>query len=62
MSEILTGFRLNHGLHYGLELHARDQVIDIMRVIIIMPSSPTDPLFPIPIERFLRNRWGTGLR
>ena len=53
---ILTGFGLGHLLHYGRELHAMDQVIGVMLVIII--GLLTDKILFSPIERFLHNRWG----
>jgi len=58
---ILTGFGLGHLLHYGRELHAMDQVIGVMLVIIII-GLLTDKILFSPIERFLHSRWGTGLR
>ena len=58
---ILTGFGLGHLLHYGRELHAMDQVIGVMLVIITI-GLLTDKILFSPIERFLHNRWGTGLR
>lgn len=58
---ILTGFGLGHLLHYGRELHAMDQVIGVMLVIIVI-GLLTDKILFSPIERFLHSRWGTGLR
>ena len=58
---ILTGFGLGHLLHYGRELHAMDQVIGVMLIIIVI-GLLTDKILFSPIERFLHNRWGTGLR
>ena len=58
---ILTGFGLGHLLHYGRELHAMDQVIGVMLVIITI-GLLTDKILFSPVERFLHNRWGTGLR
>ena len=58
---ILTGFGLGHLLHYGRELHAMDQVIGVMLIIIII-GLLTDKILFSPIERFLHSRWGTGLR
>ncbi len=56
---ILTGFGLGHLLHYGRELHAMDQVIGIMLVIIGIGLLADKILFS-PIERFLHRRWGTA--
>ena len=58
---ILTGFGLGHLLHYGRELHAMDQVIGVMLVIIAI-GLLTDKILFSPVERFLHSRWGTGLR
>lgn len=56
---ILTGFGLGHLLHYGRELHAMDQVIAIMLVIIVI-GLLTDKVLFSPWERFLHRRWGTS--
>jgi NitT/TauT family transport system permease protein len=56
---ILTGFGLGHLLHYGRELHAMDQVIGIMLIIILVGLLADKILFS-PIERFLHRRWGTN--
>jgi len=48
-------------LHYGRELHAMDQVIGVMLVIVLI-GLLTDKILFAPIERFLHHRWGTGLR
>jgi len=56
---ILTGFGLGHLLHYGRELHAMDQVIGIMLVIIGIGLLADKILFS-PWERFLYRRWGTA--
>jgi NitT/TauT family transport system permease protein len=58
---ILTGFGLGHLLHYGRELHAMDQVIGVMLIIVLI-GLLTDKILFAPIERFLHRRWGTGLR
>jgi NitT/TauT family transport system permease protein len=58
---ILTGFGLGHLLHYGRELHAMDQVIGVMLVIVLI-GLLTDKILFAPVERFLHHRWGTGLR
>ena len=55
---ILTGFGLGHLLHYGRELHAMDQVIGIMLIIIVVGLVADKILFS-PWERFLHRRWGT---
>ncbi len=55
---ILTGFGLGHLLHYGRELHAMDQVIAIMLMIILIGLLADKVLFS-PWERFLHRRWGT---
>ncbi|MBI2947507.1 MAG: ABC transporter permease [Verrucomicrobia bacterium] len=56
---ILTGFGLGHLLHYGRELHAMDQVLAIM-IVIILIGLLTDKILFSPIERFLHRRWGTA--
>ena len=56
---ILTGFGLGHLLHYGRELHAMDQVIAVMLVIILIGLLTDKALFS-PWERFLHQRWGTA--
>jgi NitT/TauT family transport system permease protein len=55
---ILTGFGLGHLLHYGRELHAMDQVIGVMLVIVLIGLLADKILFS-PWERFLHRRWGT---
>lgn len=54
---ILSGFGLGHLLHYGRELHAMDQVVGLMLVIITIGFAADKILFS-PWERFLRRRWG----
>ncbi|HUT24881.1 MAG TPA: ABC transporter permease [Sumerlaeia bacterium] len=54
---ILTGFGLGQLLHYGRELHAMDQVIAVMLVIVLIGLLADKILFS-PWERFLRRRWG----
>ena len=58
---ILTGFGLGHLLHYGRELNAMDQVIGIMLVIVSIGLLADKVLFS-PWERFLHQRWGTGVK
>lgn len=55
---ILTGFGLGQLLHYGRELHAMDQVIAVMLVIVLIGLLADKILFS-PWERFLHRRWGT---
>ena len=55
---ILTGFGLGHLLHYGRELHAMDQVIGIMLVIVLIGLAADKVLFS-PWEKWLHRRWGT---
>lgn len=54
---ILTGFGLGHLLHYGRELHAMDQVLGVMAIIVGVGLSAEQLLFG-PAERWLRVRWG----
>jgi NitT/TauT family transport system permease protein len=56
---ILTGLGLGHLLHYGRELHAMDQVVGIMLVIIVIGLF-ADKFFFSPWENFLHRRWGTS--
>ncbi len=56
---ILSSFVLGHLLHYGRELHAMEQVIAIMLVIIAIGLLADKILFS-PWERFLHRRWGTA--
>ncbi|MBI4576998.1 MAG: ABC transporter permease [Planctomycetes bacterium] len=56
---ILTGLGLGHLLHYGRELHAMDQVIGVILVIVLVGVS-FDRLIFAPAERALHRRWGTG--
>ena len=58
---ILTGFGLGQLLHYGRELHAMDQVIGVMLVIVLIGLLADKILFS-PWERFLHRRWGTVKR
>ncbi len=54
---ILTGFGLGHLLHYGRELHAMEQVIGIMFLIVAIGLAVDRTLF-LPWERFMHRRWG----
>ncbi len=56
---ILTGLGLGSLLHYGREVHAMEQVIGIMLLIIAI-GLLTDRLVFSPVERYLHLRWGTG--
>ncbi len=58
---ILTGFGLGHLLHYGRELHAMDQVIGVM-VVLLAIGILADRLLFSPWERFVHVRWGTAAR
>ncbi|MCI0588634.1 MAG: ABC transporter permease subunit [Planctomycetes bacterium] len=58
---ILTGFGLGHLLHYGRELHAMDQVIGVM-VVLLSIGILADRLLFSPWERFVHARWGTAAR
>ncbi len=55
---ILTGMGLGQLLNYGRDLHAMDQVIGIMLVIVVIGLLADKILFS-PWERFLHKRWGT---
>ena len=54
---VLSGFGLGHILHYGRELHAMDQVVGIMIIIVFIGTLAEALLFG-PWERFLHKRWG----
>ncbi len=54
---ILTGLGLGHLLHYGRELHAMEQVIGIMLLIVAIGLAVDRALF-MPWERFMHRRWG----
>jgi NitT/TauT family transport system permease protein len=56
---IITGFGLGHLLHYGRELHAMEQVVGIMLVIVLIGLAADRVLFS-PWESFLHRRWGTA--
>jgi NitT/TauT family transport system permease protein len=57
---ILTGFGLGQLLHYGRELHAMDQVIGTMGIIVLIGLLADRTLFS-PWERLLYRRWGTNV-
>jgi NitT/TauT family transport system permease protein len=57
---ILTGFGLGQLLHYGRELHAMDQVIGTMAIIVLIGLLADRMLFS-PWERLLHRRWGTNV-
>ncbi len=54
---ILTGLGLGHLLHYGRELHAMEQVIGIIFLIVAIGLLVDRTLF-LPWERFMHRRWG----
>ena len=54
---ILSGFGIGFMLHQGRELHAMDQVVGLMLVIIVIGFAADKILFS-PWERFLHRRWG----
>ncbi len=54
---ILSGFGLGHLLHYGRELHAMEQVIGVMVVIVVIGLLADRVLFA-PVQGVLRRRWG----
>lgn len=54
---ILGSNGLGHLLHYGRELHAMDQVVALMLLIILIGFAADKILF-CPWERFFRRRWG----
>ena len=56
---VLTGFGLGHLLHYGRELHAMEQVIGVMAVIVAIGLLVDRAVFS-PVERALHRRWGTA--
>jgi len=55
---ILTGFGLGHLLHYGRELHAMEQVIGILFVLLLL-GLLADKLLFSPWEKWMHRRWGT---
>ena len=56
---ILTGFGLGHLLHYGRELHAMEQVVGVMLIIVLIGLIADKVLFS-PWESWLHRRWGTN--
>ena len=58
---IVTGFGLGHLLHYGRDLHAMDQVLGVMLVVVGVGLLVDRVLF-LPVERYLRRRWGIEAR
>ncbi|MEO6787670.1 MAG: ABC transporter permease [Chthoniobacteraceae bacterium] len=54
---ILGANGIGHLLHYGRELHAMDQVVGLMLVIIVI-GFLADKIIFSPWERFLHRRWG----
>jgi NitT/TauT family transport system permease protein len=54
---ILGSNGLGHLLHYGRELHAMDQVVGLM-ILIILIGFAADKIIFSPWERFLHRRWG----
>ncbi|MEO6847761.1 MAG: ABC transporter permease [Chthoniobacterales bacterium] len=57
---ILTGFGLGQLLQYGRDLHAMDQVIAVM-IVIVFIGLLADKIIFSPWENFLRKRWGVGI-
>jgi NitT/TauT family transport system permease protein len=55
---VLSGIGLGHLLHYGRELHAMDQVIGVILVIVASGLLVEKTLFS-PLENVLHARWGT---
>jgi len=58
---IVSGLGLGHVLHYGREIHAMDQVLGVMLVIVAV-GLLADRLVFFPVEKWLRRRWGTEAR
>src|SRR6476619_5667182 len=56
---ILSGFGLGQLLRYGRELHAMDQGIGVIFIIIFIGLAVDKSLFA-PTERFMHRRWGTA--
>lgn len=55
----MQAFGLGHLLHYGRELHAMDQVLGVMLVIVVVGVA-IDRIVFVTAERALHRRWGTG--
>lgn len=58
---IVTGYGLGHLLHYGRVIHAMDQVLGVMLVVVGVGLLVDRVLF-LPVERYLRRRWGIEAR
>jgi NitT/TauT family transport system permease protein len=56
---IMAAFGLGHVLHFGRELHAMEQVLGIM-IVIILIGLLADKILFAPFERFMHRRWGTA--
>lgn len=54
---VIGAFGLGHLLHYGRELHAMEQVVAVM-IVIIIGGYAVDRILFAPFERFLHRRWG----
>ena len=58
---VASGFGLGSLLHYGRELHAIDQVVGVILVIVAVGLTADRAVF-FPTEKWLRRRWGTETR
>lgn len=56
---VMASIGLGHLLHYGRELHAMDQVLGVIVVIVVVGVAIDRVLFSA-IERAIHRRWGTG--
>lgn len=56
---VISGLGLGQLLHYGREMHAMDQVMGIIILIIIIGLSIETLMFA-PVEQLLHKNWGTG--
>lgn len=56
---VVTAFGLGQLLHHGRELHAMEQVLGVILVIVAVGVA-IDRLLFAPAERALHRRWGTG--
>ncbi|HET6204732.1 MAG TPA: ABC transporter permease subunit [Planctomycetota bacterium] len=54
---VLGGFGLGQLLHYGRELHAMDQVLGVMLLVVAVGLVADRGLFA-PVERRIHRRWG----